>query len=57
LERLSLARRWQEAPPMPEDWYPHAPGDPFYGQDREFLHEHPEILKRHWEAAWHEGRV
>jgi hypothetical protein len=22
-----------------------------------FLHEHPEILRRHWEMAWREGRV
>jgi hypothetical protein len=42
---------------MPEGWYPHEPGDPFYELDWVFLHERPEILKRHWEAAWREGRV
>jgi hypothetical protein len=31
--------------------------DPFYELDWEFLHEHPHILERHWERAWHEGRV
>jgi hypothetical protein len=55
LERLSRDRRRQEAPPMPEGWYPHELGDPFYELDRVFLHEHPEILRRHWEAAWREG--
>ncbi len=25
--------------------------------DWEFLHEHPEILRRHWEMAWREGRT
>jgi hypothetical protein len=44
-------------PPMPDGWYPHNPGDPFYELDWEFLHEHPEILRRHWETAWREGRV
>ena len=29
-------------PPMPEGWYPHEPGDPFYELDWVFLHEHPE---------------
>jgi hypothetical protein len=57
LERLSRDRRRQEAPPMPEGWYPHEPGDPFYELDRVFLHEHPEILQRHWETAWREGRA
>jgi hypothetical protein len=57
LERLSRGRRRQEVPPMPEGWYPHEPGDPFYELDWVFLHEHPEILRRHWEAAWREGRV
>jgi SEC-C motif-containing protein len=28
-----------------------------YELDWVFLHEHPEILRRHWEAAWREGRV
>jgi hypothetical protein len=55
LERLGRERRRQEAPPMPEGWYPHEPGDPFYQLDWVFLHEHPEILRRHWEAAWREG--
>jgi hypothetical protein len=55
LERLSRDRRRQEAPPMPEGWYPHEPGDPFYELDWVFLHEHPEILRRHREAAWREG--
>jgi hypothetical protein len=36
---------------MPENWYPHDPGDPFYALDWVFLHEHPDILRRHWEAA------
>jgi hypothetical protein len=40
---------------MPEGWYPHEPGDPFYELDWVFLHEHPEILRRHWELAWREG--
>ena len=44
-------------PPMPEGWYPHEPGDPFHELDWEFLHDHPEILQRHWELAWREGRV
>jgi hypothetical protein len=55
LERLGRERRRQEVPPMPEGWYPHEPGDPFYELDWVFLHEHPEILRRHWEAAWREG--
>jgi hypothetical protein len=57
LERLAREGRRQPVPPMPEGWYPHEPGDPFYELDWVFLHEHPEILKRHWEAAWREGRV
>ena len=44
-------------PPMPNGWHPHEPGDPFYELDWVFLHEHPHILRRHWEAAWREGRV
>jgi hypothetical protein len=54
LERLAREGRRQ---PMPAGWYPHQPGDPFYELDLEFLHEHPEILRRHWETAWREGRV
>ena len=50
-------RRKSRVPPMPEGWYPHEPGHPFYELDGVCLHEHPEILKRHWEAAWREGRV
>jgi hypothetical protein len=57
LERLARERRRQPMPPMPEGSYPHEPGDPFYELDWLFLHEHPEILKRHWELAWREGRV
>ena len=57
LERLARERRKQPMPPMPEGWYPHEPGDPFYELDWEFLHEHPHILERHWERAWREGRV
>ena len=55
LERLGRGKR--QVPPMPEGWYPHEPGDPFYELDWVFLHEHPEILRRHWEAAWRDGRV
>src|SRR5215208_6201690 len=55
LERLNRAKR--QVPPMPEGWYPHEPDDAFYGLDWVFLHEHPEILRRHWELAWREGRV
>jgi len=55
LERLNRGRRG--VPPMPENWYPHEPGDPFYELDWVFLHEHPEALRRHWEAAWRDGRV
>ena len=57
LERLARERRKQPMPPMPEGWYPHEPGDPFYELDWVFLHEHPEILRRHWELAWRAGRV
>jgi hypothetical protein len=57
LERLARERRRQPMPPVPEGWHPHEPGDPFYGLDWVFLHGHPAILKRHWEAAWREGRV
>jgi hypothetical protein len=57
LERLSRSRRRQEVPPMPVGWYPHGPGDPFYELDWVFLHEHPQILQRHWEKAWREGRA
>ena len=42
---------------MPEGWYPHEPGDSFYELDWVLLHEHPEVLRRHWEAAWRDGRV
>ena len=52
LERLERGRRRGDVPPMPEDWYPHEPGDPFYELDWVFLHEHPEILRRHWERMW-----
>ena len=55
LERLN--RRKRQVPPMPEGWYPHEPGHPFYELDWVFLHEHPEILKWHWEATSREGRV
>ena len=55
LERLRRGKR--QVPPMPQGWYPHEPGDPFYALDWLFLHEHPEILRRHWELAWREGRV
>jgi hypothetical protein len=57
LERLAREGRRQPLPPMPGGWYPHQPGDPFYELDWEFLHEHPEILRRHWEMAWREGRL
>ena len=55
LERLNRAKR--QVPPMPDGWYPHEPGHSFYELDWAFLHEHPEILRRHWERAWREGRV
>ena len=42
---------------MPKRWYPHEPGDSFYELDWEFLHQHPEILRRHWESGWREGRA
>ena len=57
LGRLARERRKQPMPPMPEGWYPHELGDPFYELDWEFLHDHPVILQRHWETAWREGRV
>ena len=57
LERLARERRKQPTPPMPEGWYPHEPGDPFYELDSVFPNEHPHILERHWERAWREGRV
>ena len=53
LERLRRGKR--QVPPMPEGWYPHEPGDPLYELDWVFLHQHPEILKRHWEMAWRRG--
>jgi hypothetical protein len=55
LERLGRGKR--QVPPMPEGWYPHKPGHPFYELDWVFLHEHPAILQRHWEAAWRVGRM
>lgn len=55
LERLGRGKR--QVPPMPDGWYPHEPGHPFYELDWVFLHEHPHILQRHWGAAWREGRV
>jgi hypothetical protein len=38
---------------MPDGWYPHEPGDPFYELDWVVLHEHPELLRRHgsWRGA------
>ena len=57
LERLARERRRQPIPPMPDGWYPHEPCDPFYEPDCVFLHEHPDILRRHWESAWREGRA
>jgi hypothetical protein len=55
LERLR--REKNPVPPMPDGWYPHEPGDPFYELDWVYLHENPEVLRRHWEMAWREGRV
>ena len=56
LERLDRERRdrerWRQTPPMPEGWYPQDPDDPFYELDWVFLHEHPDILRRHWEAVY-----
>jgi hypothetical protein len=49
LERLR--REKNPVPAMPEGWYPHEPGDPFYELDWEYLHQHPEVLQRHWEMA------
>jgi hypothetical protein len=51
LERLARERRRQSMPPMPEGWFPHEAGDPFYELDWEYLHQHPEVLQRHWEMA------
>ena len=44
LERLSRERRRQEAPPMPEGWWPHEPGHRFFELYRDFLESHPHIL-------------
>jgi hypothetical protein len=58
LRRLARSRPRsgrQPIPPMPEGWYPHEPDDPFSELDWVFLHEHPEILQRHWKLAWREG--
>ncbi|MDQ5832703.1 MAG: hypothetical protein M3550_06560, partial [Actinomycetota bacterium] len=52
-----LGRPQQEVPPMPEGGYPHEPGDAFYQLDWMLLREHPQILQRHWELAWREGRA
>ena len=52
LERLGRERRRRVVPPMPEGWYPHEPGDPFFELDRVFLAEHAEALQCHWELAW-----
>ena len=49
LERLNRGKR--KVPPMPEGWYPHERGDPFYELDWVFLHEHPDVLRRHWEGG------
>jgi hypothetical protein len=58
LRTLERSRRGKRrVPPMPEGWYPHERGDPFYELDWVFLHEHAGILQCHWEAAWREGRV
>jgi hypothetical protein len=57
LERLSRDRRGQTPPPMPDGWYPHERGDPFYELDWVYLHEHPNVLRRHWEWAWCEGQA
>ena len=42
---------------MPEGWYPHEPGAPFYELDWDWLHEHPDKLRRHWELAGRDGQV
>ena len=55
LERLRRDLHRRPVPPKPDGWYPHEPGDPFYELDWMFLHEHPDILQRHWEQAWREG--
>jgi integrase len=51
IERLVRERRRQEVPPMPDGWYPHQLGDPFYRLDYEFLHAHPPTLERHRAAV------
>jgi hypothetical protein len=55
LERLNREKR--RVPPMPEGWYPHDPDHPFYELDWVFPARDPEVLRRHWELAWREGRV
>ena len=57
LERLARNGRRQPIPPMPDGWYPHEPDHPSYGLNWVFLHEHPEILRHHWELAWRARRV
>jgi hypothetical protein len=57
LERLGRGRRRQQAPPMPQGWHPYPDGDPFGELDRAFLQANPQILQRHWERAWRDGRV
>ena len=46
----------QEVPPIPQAWYPHEPGDPLYDVDL-YLLDRPDMLQRHWELAWRDGRV
>ena len=41
---------------MPEGWYPHEPGDPFYDVDL-YLLDRPDRLQRRWELAWRKGWV
>jgi hypothetical protein len=48
LRRLAREGRRQPVPPMPEGWYPHEPGDPFYELDWDDLHAHSHVLERHW---------
>lgn len=57
LERVRRERRRKEPPPVPLGWYPHPPDSPYHLLDWQFLHRHPAILRRHWEAAWREGRA
>ena len=52
-----LERRTVNDTPMPDGWYPHEPDHPSYGLNWVFLHEHPEILRRHWARARWEGRM